>query len=555
MNAIRLICPFIFLFGIAPLKVFCTGCNQQGPDTISTNTTIIGGCIINGDLVILNGGALHVDMTGGQPDTFVVRGNILLEGNATLFINADSGSTSAQFIVSNVTNNQRSIMALGTSRVILQYVEFRTQEGDLTNASSYYMNYNAQDSSAFSVTGCWLNTQTAWLLCNMNNQSTFIGSQSNELPTEIYLQDTAQISVTGVNTNIGIWLLFGSTTDTLNLPDQTGPFFSWQAGRGMGGVNASPWFLNVDSAEPGIGVQIQPFAKLVVNGMGAPALGEIHANLLFANSTDTIENLVVGLQNTSVAKGRLTLNNVAMGPIPWQLYAVSNENLFIKNSIVNEIGIVGPSNTVVVDSSILQLATLSALGTSGTTLTINNSQIWNQAIIADNTAGINISNCNVTGSWFSTDGQSHITVNGGCFFQNPAGCTENTMVNVNTGQPYCNPFIPAGFPQNLSPSTVTFNGVNSNCTTSIEDVNNGELHLTIYPNPFASETEIRTGDNSVYSTLTVYNAIGQQVRQMTNVAGPLINFYRDNLPAGVYFILLAKENKTFAVGKLVVTDN
>jgi hypothetical protein len=42
---------------------------------------------------------------------------------------------------------------------------------------------------------------------------------------------------------------------------------------------------------------------------------------------------------------------------------------------------------------------------------------------------------------------------------------------------------------------------------------------------------------------------------MTNVAGPLINFYRDNLPAGVYFILLAKENKTFAVGKLVVTDN
>ena len=167
------------LLATTPLNVFCSQCMQSGPDTIRTVTTITGGCIINGDLIILNGGALHVDLTGGLPDTFVVRGNILLQGNATLFINADSGSTGAQFIVSNSYNNQRTITTLDSSRVILQYIEFRTQEGDLSSASSYYMNYNAQDSSALSVTGCWLNTQTAWLLCNMMNKSTLIGDQSN----------------------------------------------------------------------------------------------------------------------------------------------------------------------------------------------------------------------------------------------------------------------------------------------------------------------------------------------------------------------------------------
>ena len=555
MKLLRFISAFICLFGLVPLKVFCTSCIQQGPDTIKTAAVITGGCIINGDLIILDGASLHVDLTGGIADTFVVRGNILLLGNASLFINADSGSTGAQFIVSNSSNNQRTITTWGSSRIILQYLEFRTQEGDLSAAGSYYMNYNAKDSSALSVTSCWLDPQKAWLLCNLTNQSSFIGDEVNELPTEVYLQDTAQMSLHGTNTKIGLWLLFESTTDTLNLPDQTGAYFNWQVGRGFGGVHASQWFLNIDSAKPGIGVQVQPFAKLVVNGIGLPATGEIHANLLFANGTDTVENLKAGLQNLTVAKGRLTLNNVNLGPIGWQLYAVSNETLNINNSIINEIGIVGPANTVTVDSSLLQLATLSALGTSVSTLTVSNSEIWNQAIIAANSASITLNNCNVTGSWFSTDGSSHIKVNGGCFFQNPAGCTQNTMVNINTGQPYCNPFIPSGYPQNLSPATVTLNGVNNNCLTSSSDLNDNGQHLTKYPNPFSSETIIQADQGFKYSSLAVYNSVGQQVRQIVNILGPSITLQRDNLPAGLYFIRLTQENKTFTTGKLVITDN
>lgn len=549
----RLLCAFICLFGLIPSRLFSSSCIQQGPDTIRTVTNITGGCIINGDLIILDGGGLHVDLTGGQPDTFVVRGNILLQGNAALWINADSGSTNAQFIVSNTTNNQRTITTQGNSHVMLQYVELRTQEGDLSQASSYYMNYNAQDSSTLSVTGCFLNTQTAWLLCNLFNNSTLLGNQTNEVPTEVYLQDTARMSISGAGTNMGVWMLFQGATDTLNLPDQTGGPFSWQAGRGMAGVRQSHWFLNVDSTKPGLGVQVQPFSKLVVNGTGLPVTGEIHANLLFANGTDTVENLGAGLQNLVVAGDRLTLNNVNLGPLGWQLYSVSNENLFISHSLVNEIGITGPANTVVVDSSTLQLATLSALGTGSSSLTVGNSQIWSQAITAQNGSTITLNDCSVTGSWFSTDAGSGIHVNGGCFYANPSGCTPNTMVNIATGQPYCNPFIPAGYPQNLSPSTVMFNGVSNNCTTGIEPVSD-EAYLTIYPNPFSSEATIAVSTNIRYYSLVIYNSVGQEIRRINDITAPVITLPRGNLATGVYFIGLAQQNGIVSTAKLVVAE-
>ena len=553
MKNIRFIYLLVCLLGLAPANVSGISCMQQGPDTIRTVTVITGSCIINGDLVILNGGSLHVDLTGLASDTFIVRGNILLQGNARLYINADSG-TGAQFIVSNSSNNQRTINTLDSSQIILEYLEFRTQEGDLSAASSYYMNYYANNNSALSVTECVLNQQTAWLLLNLNGHSSFIGTNVNEIPTEVYLQDTAQMSLSGVNTKTGLWLLFASTTDTLNLPDQTGPYYSWQVGRGYGGVRASQWFLNVDSAKPGIGVQVDPTAKLVVNGRGVPTMGEAHVNLLFANGSDTMNNLNVGLQNTIVAKGRLTLNNVNLGPIAWQLYSLSNEHLLIKNSIVNEIGIEGPANTILVDSSWLQLATLSALGTSGTTLTINNSKIWSQAIAAANSSSITLNNCSVTGSWFSTiDTISHIAVNGGCFYQNPTGCTQNTMVNVSTGVPNCNPFIPPGFPRNQSPANVLFNGVNTNCTNSVENINGNSLNVTLYPNPAQDYITLAYSSATDRAlTFEVYNAVGQLIEAKNAKDNTSTEINTASLSNGVYFISIKEEGKVMQTLKFVI---
>ena len=508
-------------------------CNS-GSVIITTNKVITGSCIITGDLTIQNGGTLNVDLTAGTADIFVVRGNILLQGNAVLWVHSTPGSTNDQFIVSNTFSNQRTITTQDSSRVQLENIEFRTQEGNLTNAASVYMNYNAQGKSIFYVNKSWLDTQKAWLLCNMFNKSTLIGKEPNHLPTEIYLQDTAQVVMHGPNTQTGIWLNFQSITDTLNLPpDQSQPY-TWKIGRGIGGL-ATTWYFEEDTAQVGLGVQIFPDAKMTINGAGTPTK-EVTVALFFANGTDTLKNLSVGLQNTTVAtgiNGKVKLNNVNLGPIAWQLYPLMNEHLYVKKSTVNEIGIAGPS-TVVIDSSLLQLAVLAAVGVGGSTMTVNNSQIWNQAITASNNSTITLNNCNITGSAFSTtDAPSHITVNGGCFFSNPTGCTMNTALNMTTGQPNCNPFIPPGFPQILTPAAVTLNGVNNNCTTGINETENNN-GVRISPNPSNNLIQVDLAYPNQNYFIEIYSVLGQQLLKTSDKTVIDIS----NFINGIYMVII-----------------
>ncbi len=523
---------------IVRLNLFAQ-CNS-GSYTVTSNSVINGSCIITGDLTILNGATLNVDLTGAAADAFVVRGNILLQGNATLWIHTAAGSTGDQFIVSNSYSNHRSITTKDNSTVKLENIEFRTQEGNLNGAASIYMNYYVLDHSTFYIDKSRLDRSTAWLLCNLQNKSLLQGFEPDGVPTEMYLLDSATAELHGPKTDLGIWLNFDSITDTLTLPDQTKPFM-WSIGRGAAGL-ATPWHLEVDAAKPGIGVQILPSANITINGTGQPSTGELTVSLLFANNIDTVKNLQVGLQNATIPNGpngRVTLKNVNLHPVAWQLYALMNEHLFIKNSTINEIGIAGPS-TVVVDNSILQLAVLAAQGIGGSTMTINNSEIWNQAITAGNNSNIVINNCKVTGSAFSTtDALSHITVNGGCFFQNPTGCTQATMINIATGQPYCNPFIPSGFPQNLSPSAVTFIGVSTNCITGIEE-SSFENTLTVYPNPAKEILNISFLDKkNSKRQIQIFNSMGM-LFQENSVSSPNQVIISD-LPNGFYFIRL-KDN-------------
>lgn len=503
-----------------------------------------------GDLTLLPGSTLNVDLTSPFADTFIVRGNILLQGDAVLWIHSASGSTNDQFIVSNSFNHHRTITTLDSSRIQLEHIEFRTQEGNLTSAVSVYMNYDANDKSLLYVDRCWLDPQKAWLLFNMKNQAALIANETSKVPTEIYIQDAVQVSLQGPNTDVGVWLNFESTIDTLTLPsDQTTPF-TWHIGRGSGGLK-TPWILEADTVQSvGFGVQIFPSTQLTINGTGFPATGELKVALMFANNTDTISNLNVGLQNITVTNGihgRVTLNNVNLGPIAWQLYALMNENLYIKNSIVNEIGIAGPS-IVIVDSCLLQLAVLAAVGIGGSTMIINNSEIWNQEITAFNNSDIFINNCSVTGSAFSAnDTSSHIVVNGGCFYPNPPGCTQSTMVNISTGQPLCNPFIPPGYPQNLTPSTVIFSGVNYSCVTGIP-VAESTTDAMAFPNPFSDQLTF-TLSGQHQTTIILSNFFGQEVlrQPMTNS----LTLNTKQLSDGIYFYQFREGERIIAHGKVI----
>jgi hypothetical protein len=508
-------------------------CNA-GPVTISTPTTIRGSCTITGDLTILAGGALNVDLTGAT-DTFVVQGNIVLRGDAAMWIHGTSGSKGAKFIISNSFNGQRSITLNDSSRLKLEYLEVRTQEGDLAHAASVYMNWDLRDHSILYVDGCRLTTETAWVLCGLNGHSTFIGYEPKNVPTEIYVQDTVQLALHGPNTETGLWLTLQSISDTLTLPpDQSRPY-SWSIGRGVGGLHTQ-WYLELDTAKAGLGVQILPTARVTINGSGSPTRKELTVALLFSNSVDTVRNLTVGLQNRFVANGRtggVTLHNVNLGPIAWQLYAMIHDTLHITNSVVNEIGIVGPS-VVTVDSCLLQLAVLASIGVQGSAMTIANSEIWNQYITASNNSTIQLNNCSVTGSVFqTTDAQSRITVNGGCFFANPAGCTQGSCLDFATGKPRCNPFIPAGFPQILTPATTTLNGVRTDCASAVTPPSARIDQWDIFPQPASDMLHVHSS-NDQSTGFRIFNALGVVVKDIP--AGQVAQFSVADLSSGIYFL-------------------
>ncbi|MFA5780904.1 MAG: T9SS type A sorting domain-containing protein [Bacteroidales bacterium] len=79
-------------------------------------------------------------------------------------------------------------------------------------------------------------------------------------------------------------------------------------------------------------------------------------------------------------------------------------------------------------------------------------------------------------------------------------------------------------------------------------------NISVYPNPFCTQTTLQTDKIFKDATLTIYNSFGQQVKQIKNISGQTITFHRDNLPSGLYFIQLTQDSKVITSDKLVITD-
>ena len=78
--------------------------------------------------------------------------------------------------------------------------------------------------------------------------------------------------------------------------------------------------------------------------------------------------------------------------------------------------------------------------------------------------------------------------------------------------------------------------------------------LSFHPNPFCSVTTLQTRTILKDACLTVFNAQGQQVRQIQSVCGQTVDFDRDNLPAGIYLIRLTQDNACYT-GRVMIRDN
>jgi hypothetical protein len=82
-------------------------------------------------------------------------------------------------------------------------------------------------------------------------------------------------------------------------------------------------------------------------------------------------------------------------------------------------------------------------------------------------------------------------------------------------------------------------------------------NIKFFPNPLSSssETILQLESTLGNATLTVYNCLGQQVIQITNISGNKITFQPNNLPGGVYYINLTHNSEVILVYKLIITTS
>ncbi len=90
--------------------------------------------------------------------------------------------------------------------------------------------------------------------------------------------------------------------------------------------------------------------------------------------------------------------------------------------------------------------------------------------------------------------------------------------------------------------------------TSVDELTKNENKLSVFPNPFSFSTTLKANDNFENATLTVYNSLGQLVKQIKNINGQTITLNRDNFPSGMYFVRLTQDNKTLIIDKLLINE-
>lgn len=78
--------------------------------------------------------------------------------------------------------------------------------------------------------------------------------------------------------------------------------------------------------------------------------------------------------------------------------------------------------------------------------------------------------------------------------------------------------------------------------------------FSLYPNPSSSQTTIRINRNITNANLSVYNCLGQVVKEIKNISGDSIILLRDNLVSGMYFLKLTENDKVIMTNKLLIVD-
>lgn len=142
---------------------------------------------------------------------------------------------------------------------------------------------------------------------------------------------------------------------------------------------------------------------------------------------------------------------------------------------------------------------------------------------------------------FDADGIVTTTIGGSCEGQSIALQSDGKIVVAGYA-------LIAG---NLDFAVARYNNIN---ITGVNTISNRAAGIRIYPNPFSKQTTLQSNRIFNDASLTVFNFLGQPVNEVTNIHGEMFTLYRNDLPAGVYFIRIMEDNEVVAIDKLVITD-
>ncbi len=278
-------------------------------------------CTINGNLVIGGTGTNASLLNIGQSIVLTVVGNINLSGSGALSVN---GGTLA---LANQYNLQWNINATDNSNIsMLNGIVTTNTLGTRNLTSALYANGNTN----IQVINSNLDRTNNWLLAKMGGSSSFSGTNST-VPTEIYLNGRNSISVTGNQSQHGLHLGLGSgTSGTLTLPNTT-TNYTWSAGSSTG--LQVGWNVTVTNAQPGLSIESHANSNWTIIGANVSTKElSVSVNLDPATSptgTVTLNQLPLGIVGAGTpfsltfpwsSQPQLTLNNVNLGPLAWQIY-------------------------------------------------------------------------------------------------------------------------------------------------------------------------------------------------------------------------------------------
>ena len=95
--------------------------------------------------------------------------------------------------------------------------------------------------------------------------------------------------------------------------------------------------------------------------------------------------------------------------------------------------------------------------------------------------------------------------------------------------------------------------IECNIITSLEKQKNFG-NPSIFPNPFSNTATINIGKNLNNGTIEIYNSLGQKIKTINHISGSVIQINHDNLPDGVYFLILTQDNTTIWTLKAILKN-